>query len=100
MKKKNQTVTATEENVIDFIRSDVYLYIDTLRQLGGNKKFEHEQAMRMLDAKFGDSIGEELMAKASKALEEHGIVDTEKKQEVKEEVMEKKQEVREKKQVK
>ena len=87
MKKKNQTVIATEENVIDFIRSDVYLYIDTLRQLGGNKKFEHEQAMEMLNAKFGDSIGEELMAKASKALEEHGIVDTEKevKQEVKQE---------------
>ena len=99
MKKKNQTVTATEENVIDFIRSDVYLFIDTLRQLGDSKKFEHEQAMRMLDAKFGDSIGEELMDKASKALEEHGIVDTEKevKEEVKEEV---KQEVREKKQAK
>ena len=99
MKKKNQTVTATEENVIDFIRSDVYLFIDTLRQLGGNKKFEHEQAMEMLNAKFGDSIGEELMAKASKALEEHGIVDTEKevKQEVKEEV---KQEVMEKKETK
>ena len=95
MKKKNQTVTATEENVIDFIRSDVYLFIDTLRQLGNSKKFEHEQAMRMLDAKFGDSIGEELMAKASKALEEHGIVDTEK--EVREEV---KQEVKEKKQAK
>ena len=84
MKKKNQTVTATEENVIDFIRSDVYLFIDTLRQLGNSKKFEHEQAMEMLNAKFGDSIGEELMVKASKALEEHGIVDTEKKQEVKE----------------
>ena len=92
MKKKNQTVTATEENVIDFIRSDVYLYIDTLRQLGGDKKFEHEQAMRMLDAKFGN-ISEELMTKASKALEEHGIVDTEQevKQEVKKEVKEKKQ---------
>ena len=88
MKKKNQTVTATEENVISFIRSDVYLYIDTLRQLGGDKKFEHEQAMRMLDAKFGN-ISEELMTKASKALEEHGIVDTE--QEVKQEVKEKKQ---------
>ena len=106
MKKKNQTVTATEENVIDFIRSDVYLFIDTLRQLGGNKKFEHEQAMRMLDAKFGDSIGEELMAKASKALEEHGIVDTEKKkqeakQEAKQEVkQEVKEEVKEKKQAK
>ena len=92
MKTKNQTVIATEENVIDFIRSDVYLFIDTLRQLGGNKKFEHEQAMEMLNAKFGDSLSEELMDKVSKALEEHGIVDTEKKkQEVKEEVMEKKQ---------
>ena len=93
MKKKNQTVIATEENVIDYIRSDVYLFIDTLRQLGGNKKFEHEQAMEMLNAKFGDSLGEELMDKASKALEEHGIVDTEKevKQEVKQEVKEKKQ---------
>ena len=99
MKKKNQTVIATEENVIDFIKSDVYLFIDTLRQLGGDKKFEHEQAMRMLDAKFGDSISEELMAKVSKALEEHGIVDTEHevKQEVKEEA---KKEVKEKKQEK
>ena len=93
MKTKNQTMIATEENVIDFIRSDVYLFIDTLRQLGGDKKLEHEQAMRMLNAKFGDSISEELMDKASKALEEHGIVDTEKevKQEVKQEVKEKKQ---------
>ena len=97
MKKKNQTVTATEENVIDFIKSDVYLFIDTLRKLGGNKKFEHEHSMTMLNAKFGDSIGEELMVKVNKALEEHGIVDTEKKQEVKEEV---KKEVREKKQAK
>ena len=106
MKKKSQTVTATEENVIDFIRSDVYLFIDTMRQLGGSKKFEHEQAMRMLDAKFGDSLGEELMVKASKALEEHGIVDTEKKkqeakQEAKQEVkQEVKEEVKEKKQAK
>ena len=99
MKKKNQTVTATEENVIDFIRSDVYLFIDTLRQLGGDKKFEHEQAMEMLNAKFGDSIGEELMVKVNKALEEHGIVDTEKevKQEVKQEF---KKEVKEKKETK
>ena len=97
--KKNQTVIATEENVIDFIKSDVYLFIDTLRQLGGDKKFEHEQTMRMLDAKFGDSISEELMAKVSKALEEHGIVDTE--MEVKQEVKrEAKQEVKEKKQAK
>lgn len=99
--KKNQTVTATEENVIAFIKSDVCIFIDTLRQLGGDKKFEHEQAMRMLDAKFGDSISEELMAKVSKALEEHGIVDTEKKeQEVKQEVKEVKQEVKQKKQAK
>ena len=104
MKKKNQTVTATEENVIDYIRSDVYLFIDTLRQLGDSKKFEHEQAMRMLDAKFGDSISEELMVKVSKALEEHGIVDTEQevKQEDKEvkEVKEVKEEVKQKKQAK
>ena len=106
MKKKNQTVIATEENVISFIKSDVYLFIDTLRQLGGDKKFEHEQAMRMLDAKFGN-ISEELMTKVSKALEEHGIVDTEqevkqeKKQEKKQEVkQEKKQEAKEKKQAK
>ena len=72
--KKNQTVTATEENVISFIKSDVYLFIDTLRQLGCDKKFEHEEAMRVLNAKFGDTISEELMAKASKALEEHGII--------------------------
>ena len=94
MKKKNQTVIATEENVIDFIKSDVYLFIDTLRQLAGDKKYKHEyeEAMRVLNAKFGDSISEELMSKASKALEEHGIVDTEKKeQEAKQEVKEKKQ---------
>lgn len=78
MKKKNQTVIATEENVIDFIKSDVYLFVDTLRQLGSDKKFEHEHSMVMLDAKFGDTISEELMVKVSKALEEHGIVDTEK----------------------
>ena len=86
MKKKNQTVIATEENVISFIKSDVYLFIDTLRQLAGDKKYKHEyeEAMRVLNAKFGDSISEELMAKVSKALEEHGIVDTE--QEAKKEV--------------
>ena len=87
MNKKHQTVIATED-VIDYIKSDVYLFIDTLRQLGcKDKKFEYEHSMVMMNAKFGDSIGEELMAKASKALEEHGIVDTEKKeQEVKKEV--------------
>ena len=73
--KKHQTVTATEENVFSFIKSDVYLFIDTLRQLGcKDRKFEHEQAMVMLNAKFGDSISEELMDKVNKALEEHGII--------------------------
>lgn len=74
-KEKHQTVIATEENVFSFIKSDVYLFIDTLRQLGcKDKKFEYEHSMVMLNAKFGDSIGEELMAKVSKALEEHGII--------------------------
>ena len=106
MKTKKQTVTATEENVIDFIKSNVYLFIDTMRQLGGkDKKFEYEHSMVRLDAKFEDSISEELMTKVSKALEEHGIVDTEKKQEVKEETkqetkQEVKEEVKEKKQAK
>ena len=74
-KEKHQTVIATEENVISFIKSDVYLFIDTLRQLGcKDKKFEYEHSMVMLNAKFGDSISEELMDKANKALEEHGII--------------------------
>ena len=101
MNKKHQTVITTED-VIDYIKSDVYLFIDTLRQLGcKDKKFEYEHSMVMMNAKFGDSIGEELMAKASKALEEHGIVDAEKevKEEVKQEVKEVK-EVKEKKQAK
>lgn len=73
--KKHQTVIATEENVIDFIKSDVCLFIDTLRQLGcKDKKFEYEHSMVMLNAKFGDSISEELMDKVNKALEEHGII--------------------------
>ena len=74
-KKKHQTVIATEENVFNFINSDVYLFIDTLRQLGcKDKKFEYEHSMVMLNAKFGDSISEELMDKVNKALEEHGII--------------------------
>ena len=73
--KKNQTVTATEENVISFIKSDVYLFIDTLRQLGcKDKKFEYEHSMVMLNAKFGNAISEELMDKVNKELEEHGII--------------------------
>ena len=73
--KKLQTVIATEDNVIDFIKSDVYVFIDTLRQLGcKDKKFEYEHSMVMLTAKFGDSISEELMDKVNKALEEYGII--------------------------
>ena len=94
--KKNQTVIATEENVISAVKR-ICMMADAIMQMGGKMNFD--SAMRMLDAKFGDSIGEELMAKVSKALEEHGIVDTEHevKQEVKEEA---KKEVKEKKQEK
>ena len=72
-KKKHQTVIATEENVFNFIKSDVYLFIDTLRQLGCNKKFEYEHSMDMLNAHF-ENISEELMDKVNKALEEYGII--------------------------
>ena len=72
--KKHQTVIATEENVFDFIKSNVYLFINIIRQLGSKEKFQYEDAMEMLNYQFGDSIGEELMAKVNKELEEHGIV--------------------------
>ena len=72
--KKHQTVIATEENVFNFIKSNVYVFIDTLRQLGANKEFEYEHAMYMLNANFGNSISEELMVKVNKALEEYGII--------------------------
>ena len=94
MKKKNQTVTATEENVFGFVKR-VCMMADAFKQMGGKMNFD--SAMDKLNYQFGDSLGEELMVKASKALEEHGIVDTEQEvkkedeQEVKEEVMEKKQ---------
>lgn len=71
--KKNQTV-ATEENVFNFIESDVYVFIDTLRQLGCAKKFEHEHAMQMLNANFAN-ISDELMVKVNKALEDYDIVE-------------------------
>ena len=71
MKKKNQTVTATEENVFSAVKI-ICMMADAIRQMGGKMNFD--SAMGMLNAKFGDSIGEELMAKASKALEEHGII--------------------------
>ena len=88
--KKNQTVTATEENVFSFVKR-VCMMADAFKQMGGKMNFD--SAMDKLNYQFGDSLSEELMAKASKALEEHGIVDTEKevKQEVKKEVKEKKQ---------
>ena len=72
--KKNQTVTATEDNVIDFIKNDVYLFINIIRQLGSKEKFQYEDAMAMLNYQFGDSISEEIMDKVNKELEEHGIV--------------------------
>ena len=72
--KKHQTVIATEENVFDFIKSNVYLFINIIQQLGSNKKFQYEDAMEMLKYQFGDSIGEERMTKVNKELEEHGIV--------------------------
>ena len=72
--KKHQTVIATEENVFDFIKSNVYLFINIIQQLGSNKKFQYEDAMEMLKYQFGDSIGDELMTKVNKELEEHGII--------------------------
>lgn len=71
-KEKHQTVIATEENVQEFIKSDVSLMADTMRQLGGKMEFNH--AMDMLHEKFGDSISEELMDKVNKELEEYGII--------------------------
>ena len=84
--KKHQTVIATEENVFSFVKR-VCMMADAIKQMGGKMNFD--SAMDKLNYQFGDSIGEELTAKVSKALEEHGIVDT--KQEVKQEVREKKQ---------
>lgn len=74
MEKKHQTVIATEENVISFIKSNVYLFIDVVRQLGSKREFKYEDAMCMLEYEFGDSISEELMDKVNKELEEHGII--------------------------
>ena len=71
MKKKNQTVIATEENVFSAVKR-ICMMADAFRQMGGKMNFD--SAMRMLNHHFGDSIGEELMDKASKALEEHGII--------------------------
>ena len=71
MKKKNQIVIATEENVFRFVKI-ICMIADSIRQMGGKMNFD--SAMRKLNYQFGDSIGEELMAKVSKALEEHGII--------------------------
>lgn len=69
--KKNQTVTATEENVFSVVKR-ICMMADAMRQMGGKMNFD--SAMRMLNHHFSDSIGEELKTKACKALEEHGIV--------------------------
>ena len=70
-KEKHQTVIATEENVFSAVKR-ICMMADAFRQMGGKMEFNH--AMRMLNHHFSDSIGEVLMDKASKALEEHGII--------------------------
>ena len=69
--KKHQTVIATEENVFSFVKR-VCMMADAFKQMGGKMNFD--SAMDKLNYQFGDSLGEELMVKASKALEEHGII--------------------------
>ena len=69
--KKHQTVIATEENVFSAVKI-ICMMADAIKQMGGKMGFN--SAMGMLDYHFGDSIGEELMTKVSKALEEHGII--------------------------
>ena len=69
--KKNQTMIATEENVFSFVKR-ICMMADAIKQMGGKMNFD--SAMRMLNHHFSDSIGEELKTKASKALEEHGII--------------------------
>ena len=71
MKKKNQTVTATEENVFSFVKR-ICMMADAIKQMGGKMNFD--SAMDKLNYQFGDAISAELMDKASKALEEHGII--------------------------
>lgn len=71
MKKKNQTVIATEENVFSFVKR-ICMMADAFKQMGGKMNFD--SAMDMLNYQFGDSISAELMDKVSKALEEHGII--------------------------
>ena len=62
---------ATEENVISFVKI-ICMIADGIKQISGKMNFD--SAMRMLNHHFSDSIGEELMTKVSKALEEHGII--------------------------
>ena len=69
--KKHQTVIATEENVFSFVKR-ICMMADAFKQMGGKMNFD--SAMDKLNYQFGDSIGEELMDKVSKALEEHGII--------------------------
>ena len=68
---KNQTVIATEENVFSAVKR-ICMMADAIKQMGGKMNFD--SAMFNLNHQFGDSIGEELMAKVSKELEEHGII--------------------------
>ena len=70
-KKKHQTVIATEENVIRFVKI-ICMVADAIKQMGGKMNFD--SAMAKLNYQFGDSISAELMDKVSKAFEEHGIV--------------------------
>ena len=71
MKKKNQTVTATEENVFSFVKR-ICMMADAFRQMGG--KMNLDSAMDKLNYQFGDSISAELMTKVSKTFEEHRII--------------------------
>ena len=71
MKKKNQTVTATEENVFSFVKR-ICMMADAFKQMGGKMNFD--SAMDKLNYQFGDSISAELMTTVSKAFEGHGII--------------------------
>ena len=68
---KNHTVIATEENVFSFVKR-ICMMADAFKQMGGKMNFD--SAMDKLNYQFGNSISAELLDKASKALEEHGII--------------------------
>ena len=71
MKKKSQTMIATEENVFSFVKR-ICMMADAFRQMGG--KMNLDSAMDKLNYQFGDSISAELMTKVSKTFEEHRII--------------------------